>query len=227
MNKFFNLDNPVMVFMSKIADLIILNILAIIFSIPIITIGASWTAIYYVTVKMVKNEESYIFKDFFNSFKNNFKQATLIWLLIMAIVGIFVGDFMIYRAMPDAIPRILLYIVMVIAIIVLCTILYVFPVLSHFENTLKNTIKNAFLISIINVPYTIIFLILFLVPIIFSSYALRVLPLIFMLGFSGPAYLASFFWKKIFKKLELNDEKPQGENTDSEFIENAKQDENV
>ena len=50
MNKFFSLDSPIMVFMSKIADLIFLNILAIVFSIPIITIGASWTAMYYVTV---------------------------------------------------------------------------------------------------------------------------------------------------------------------------------
>ncbi len=226
MNKLFNLDNPIIIFMGKIADLILLNLIAILFSIPIITIGASWTAMYYVTVKMVKNEESYIFKDFFHSFKSNFKQATVLWLIVLVVAGIFVGDFLIYRAMPQAIPKVLMCVVMVIAILVLCTILYVFPVLSHFENTIRNTIKNAFLISIINVPYTIIFLILFVVPMFLGSYLLRILPLIFMIGFSGPAYLASLCWKRIFMKLEPKEETPISDNSDSEFEDSFTQEEN-
>ena len=72
MSRLFNLDSPIMVFLSKMADLLILNLLALICCIPIITIGASMTAMSYVTLKMVRDEECYIAKDFFKSFRQNF-----------------------------------------------------------------------------------------------------------------------------------------------------------
>lgn len=63
--RIFNADNKFFGFMGKAADLIILNILFVVCSLPIVTIGASVTAMYYVTLKMIKNEESYISRSFF------------------------------------------------------------------------------------------------------------------------------------------------------------------
>ena len=216
MNKVFNIDNPVMAFMGKIADLIILNICALICSIPIFTIGASWTAMYYVAVKMVKKEESYIMKDFFKSFKENFKQATLIWLMVLAAVAIFVGDFMIYRAMPDSIPKFVVVALVVIAVFIFSTVLYIFPVLSHFDNTIKNTIKNAFLISMVNLPYTFLLIILFILPFVLGYFVLQILPIIILVGFSGPAFLAGFIWVRIFRKFEPKTEEEGADETDFE-----------
>ena len=82
------MDSPVMRFLSRLCDLIILNLLCIVCCIPIITAGASITALFSVTLKMVKGEESYIAKGFFKGFKDNFKQATIIWLIVAAF-GIF------------------------------------------------------------------------------------------------------------------------------------------
>ena len=84
MGRFFNMDNKFFVFMGKIADLCMLNLLCIICCIPIVTAGASLTALYYVTMKMVRNEEAYIFRSFFRSFKQNFKQATVINIIMLA-----------------------------------------------------------------------------------------------------------------------------------------------
>ena len=70
---FFNLDSPFMRFLTKMADLIILNILYMICCIPIVTIGAASTALYTVSMKAVKNEESYIIRGYFKAFKENFK----------------------------------------------------------------------------------------------------------------------------------------------------------
>ena len=83
----FNYDNPVWRFIGKLGDLIILNILWMITSIPIVTIGASITALYYVTLKLVRDEDGYTIKSFFKSFKENFKQSTIIWL-IMLVIGL-------------------------------------------------------------------------------------------------------------------------------------------
>ena len=71
MGRFFNMDNKFFAFMGRIADLCILNIICLVCCIPIVTAGASITAMYYVTLKMVRNEEAYIVRSFFKSFKDN------------------------------------------------------------------------------------------------------------------------------------------------------------
>ena len=71
MGRLFNLDNPVMNALNKLADLIILNFLTMICCIPIFTIGASATALHYVALKIVRDEETYIIKGFFKSFRQN------------------------------------------------------------------------------------------------------------------------------------------------------------
>ena len=60
----FKLDSPLMNFLNKLCDIMILNILVLVFSLPIFTIGAAVTAGYYMSFKMVKNEENYIVKGF-------------------------------------------------------------------------------------------------------------------------------------------------------------------
>ena len=86
----FNYDNPVWRFIGKLGDLIILNILWIVCSIPVFTAGASATAVYYVTLKLVRDEDDSTIRSFFRSFKSNFKQATAIWLILLA-AGIVLG----------------------------------------------------------------------------------------------------------------------------------------
>ena len=81
----FNYDNPVWRFIGKLGDLILLNLLWTVCSIPVITIGASTTAVYYVTLKMVRDENDSTVRSFFHSFKANFNQATAIWAIFLAV----------------------------------------------------------------------------------------------------------------------------------------------
>ena len=97
MGRFFNLDSPLMTFLSKMADLMILNLLTLICCIPIITAGDAMTALYYMTVKMVKNEECYLVKGYFKSFKENFKQATIIWLIALLVGIIMIVVFAVHK----------------------------------------------------------------------------------------------------------------------------------
>ena len=73
---FFSLDSKFSQIMGRVFDLMMLNIIFLIMCIPIVTIGANFTAMYYVTLKMIKNEETYIFRTYWKSFRENFKQAT-------------------------------------------------------------------------------------------------------------------------------------------------------
>ena len=76
MSNFFSPDNPVMEFIAKIFDLVVLNLIFIFSCVPIVTIGASTSALSYVTLKMVRGEDPYIWKNFWKSFRQNFKQGT-------------------------------------------------------------------------------------------------------------------------------------------------------
>lgn len=202
MNKIFNLDNPVMVFLARIADLIILNVLAIICSLPIITIGASWTAMHYVTIRMVRKEEGYIAKDFFKSFKENFKQATIIWIIAMVALFVIVGDYFIFFSDPTDIPKWIMVIIVILSYLVLSTIVFVFPLLARYKNTTGKMILNAFLLSIANVPHAVTHIVFFILPIVLLIFKPHFIALIGMIGYAGLAYIGSIFWNQIFKKME-------------------------
>ena len=214
----FKIDSPIINFLSRLVDIVVLNLLFLICSIPVVTMGASLTAMYYVTVKMVKNEESYIWRDFFKSFKQNFKQATIIWCLnLFAIVVLVVDVLVVYRGISGEHSSMLLIAVIFMGIILTAEMLYVYPVLSHFENSVKNTIRNAFILALGNLPYTVLFLIIGVFPLLafISPVGGYVAPLILLMGVSGPAYLCSLGWKRIFAKLESK-EKFSGENEQEE-----------
>ena len=202
--------------MGRVADLVILNILALICSIPIVTIGASWTAMYFVTIRIVRKEEGYVIRDFFRSFKENFKQATIIWLLVIAVAAVFIGDILIYRMMPDQIPQIIMIIVVALAYLVLGTVVYVFPVLSRFHNTIKNTIKNAFLLSVVNIPFTLIFIVLMILPVVLAIFVIEIAPILLLMGLSLPAYISSMLFVRIFRKVEPAEEVEEAEEIEAE-----------
>ena len=202
MGSLFNLDAPIWSFMGKVADLVVINLLVVVCSLPIFTIGAAWTALYYVVMRMVRKEEGYIIKDFFRSFKENFKQATVIWLIFLAIIMIIVGDVYIYVMVPGQIPGVIMTIVGILGCVVMGTLIYVFPMLARYSNTIKNTIKNAFVLSIANIPFTLIFIALMISPVVLAVYVMELFPMLMVVGISLPAYLIGLMLVRIFRKLE-------------------------
>lgn len=148
---FFNYDNPIWRFVGRLGDMIVLNILWIICSIPVVTIGASTTALYYCTLKIVRNEDYGDIKMFFKSFRLNFKQATIIWIPMLLIGCLLVFDFRFFGVvMADTGVVRIIFQAVTIAMMVLWLFiyLYVWPVLSRFDNTIKNTVTNAAYMSI-------------------------------------------------------------------------------
>lgn len=206
MKGLFNYDGPVMSAMSRIADLIILNILTVICCIPIITAGAALTALHYMTIKMVRKEECYIVRGYFKSFKQNFKQATIIWLILLVAMFIIWGDFHILNSGIISLPKAFSVIIMAVGFLFMMMVIYTFPVLARFDNTIRNTLKNAFFMSILNLPRTLLVIVIYVLPFIIMLTAPILMPIIFLGGLSIPVYLASYMFVKIFKKFEPQEE---------------------
>ena len=205
--RLFNLDSPVMVFLTKVANLMILNILTILLCIPLVPAGSAITALYYVTIKMARGDDPYIVKSYFKSFKENFRQATIIWLIMLAVILLIAVDWqVVFDLMEGTGAKVMRVIIFVISAFLVLTGLYVFPVLSRFENTIKHTIKNAFLMSLLNLPKSILIVILHFLPLVAVLITVQALPVVFLLGFSTVAYLCSMLFVRIFKRYEPEEE---------------------
>ena len=203
MGRIFDMNNKFFGFMSKVADLCILNIICVVCCIPVITAGASITAMYYVTLKMVRNEEAYILRSFFKSFKQNFKQATIINLIMLLIGVVLYVDLNESKAMQGGAGQIFQIIFMAFVLIYFILFLYVYPVLARFYNTIKNTIKNALFMAIRHFPYTVVMVIIAVCPLLLllvKSYQIQstLFVLFLLMGFALIAYCNSYFLAKIF-----------------------------
>ena len=203
MSNLLNYDGPVFSTLNKITDLIWLNILWIICCLPIFTIGASTTALFYVTLHMARNEGSGVTRTFFREFKRNFRQSTGIWLLFLLIGIILYSDLQIIIDMelPSTIKTIFVCINFLLLLYYVMTLLYVFPLQCTFENKIKHTIKNAMILSIGHLPQSIVigfmyfalFVLLYLMPELMT-------PIVTFIGFSGISLAASYMFLRIFKK---------------------------
>ena len=202
MRKFLNPDSPLMIFLSNLTDIIVLNVLCFICCLPVITIGPSVTAMHYITLKIARDEEIYVLRDYFKAFKENFKQSIIAWMVFLVITAVFFVDYLILKDMGLENTKVFLMIIGAIYLLVCFTMMYVFPLMARFENSLKQTVKNAFFMSILHIFKTVIMAVIYAIPFVLLPLHYNVLMVFLLVGLSGPAYFNSFIWKSIFKKYE-------------------------
>lgn len=215
--KLFNIDSPVMQTLSKIADLMLLNIVFLICCLPIVTIGAALTGLNYVTLKMAEKEEGYIIKGFFKSFRQNFFQSTVMWI-IMLIIGLVIGlDFYILSASTGTFITVIRLVLAVTSLVYLMVFTYLFAVLARFYNNIRNTFRNALFMAIADFPRTLLMMVIIAGSVLLTFFNTNTLAwgiLIWLLaGFSLISYANGFFLKKIFAKYSPKEE---GEEADAD-----------
>jgi len=138
----FNIESGFVKFVDRALDVIQLNFLWLLCCLPVVTVGASTCAAYYVSLKMVDDEEGYVGKMFFKAFKDNLKQGTIMWFITAP--SIYVGYLMWQMVIKSDDTSILVIIgaILYTAIAVLIN-LFPYPMIARYENSLKNIIKNS------------------------------------------------------------------------------------
>jgi len=181
MDRFFSMDNKFFTFMGKVADLCILNIVCLICCIPIVTAGASITAMFFVTMKMVN-------------------------LIMLAVAAILYVDLRIVNQMGQPISQILHVIFLAFTVLYAMVFMYIYPVLAKFYNSTRNTFINAVLMSVRHLPYTVLMALVCACPIVLIFFAptfrvqSTILVICLVIGGAVVAYCNSFFLVKIFEK---------------------------
>lgn len=200
-----NPDSRIMSFLAKLGDMFILNVLYLVCCIPVITIGAATTALYYNTLKMAENRESYVWREFLRTFKENFKQATIIWMIILVIGAVLVGDFLVMGGIgSQALASVTAIVVIVVGVFLILTAVYVFPVLARFDNSVLNIMKYALLMAIRHLPSTVVILAIHSVPLLlaFASLEAFIRGLLPVLLFT--VSILAYFESKLFSRIFSN-----------------------
>lgn len=203
-----NQDNPVSRMLGGLTDLMILNVLFVVTCIPIVTIGAGISALYSVTLKMAKGEESYIAREYFRAFKGNFRQATIVWSVTLGLLVVFYENFHMMNAgaLSGSAKDVTQVLLTVSAVFLVLILLWFFPLIARFENTLKQTLVNALVMAVRHFGYTLLLLAITIIPIavtVFSgSGVVYGIPFWLFFGFALVSIANAGLFRRVFARYE-------------------------
>ena len=203
----FHPDSEFMQALGRVADFVILNVLCVLFSLPVVTAGAAMTAKYYVSMKIIRGEEPVVFQAFWRSFRDNFKQATMIWLPALVILLVLAWDWyaVVYgdsQGMPAA-GRILL----LVMTLLVCMVIYaVFPFLARFQMSTSEALKGAMVFCFLHFPKMLLVLLVIALPYVLALWYIEwALGLWFFITTVALYYISRMIVKE-FKKIEKEEQ---------------------
>ncbi len=209
----FSPESPLMRGLTRLADIMILNLLFVVASLPVVTFGAALTALNFTALRIASGECNSVMGDFSRSFRRNFYQATWIAMLLAGF-GAVLGAW--YAVLPNlpfgtGLNFALLIVWYLLAFSFATTAIFVFPYLAQFEGSTRQVLRNARLLSWKH-PLTALGALALsglslIVTILFpaaTGYGL----FWFMFGFAGIAVANGFLFNRIFRELIAATAKP-------------------
>lgn len=210
MKRLFSTDAPLFQFLSRVADMMIVNVLFLICCLPVVTVGASLAGLTKVTQNISLGKEPSVFKTFFRAFRGNFKQATIVWLAVAVFVASLVCDqLLIGGFLTGTLAAVLRGLLVVLAVLCLAVVTYLFPLMVRYDNSLKEHIQNALILTIYKLPRTVVLVALNAVPFLllwFSVVAfLKSLAFWAVIGCGVISYLNNALLSPVLAQLEKRD----------------------
>lgn len=200
------IDSKLFRCMSRVGDLIVLNLLMLLCSLPVFTAGAAMTAAYDVALRLHRGDELFLARSYLRAFRANWRKATLLWLILLAVALISVGDLLAGNLLPGLRP-LLTAAAGIQLLLAACVGLYAFPLQARYENTLSGTLKNALIFALCRLPYTLTmlviaaspFLALLSIPATSKLFSCAAMLCVF-LWFAGAVYANAFLVNRLFQR---------------------------
>ena len=199
MNNLFHPDSKFMQLGYKLFDLISLQLATILFSLPIITAGAAFTAMHRVLLQIYREQSPAVWKEFVSSFRANFKQSTILWIGFLGLIVFLYIDLRLISASDLAWAS---HLLLIPGIYLLLSLSWLFVLQSRYTNTVMQTVKNALTMVFLKPFHTLIGTILMSTPVILLTISYRTVPVVFFLGYTLPGIIRSILYSQIFDHLE-------------------------
>ena len=202
MGNIFNPDSKFTHFTNKFSDLITLNLWFVLTSLPLITIGASATAMHYVLLRIYRDELEYsITRNYFRSFRENFRQATAIWIIYIVFGAVLFADLFFI-----ANPGLFKILVTIVSILLVLSLSWLFVLQSRYANPVHATIRNAVVFSIMHPIDTVLMCALMLLPLLLLIGKPSTIPIVVICGFSLAGIIRAMIYGKVFSQNEVMDD---------------------
>ncbi|WP_159096411.1 MULTISPECIES: YesL family protein [Miniimonas] len=201
----FEADSALLRFLSKVADVMVLNLVFVLTSLPIVTIGASLTALNYTALRIVDGECESVLDCYRRSFRQNLRQATVLFGIVVGLAVVLVAWFLIADGLAIAsIVRFALYIVLfLVTFQAVIGALFVFPYLAKFEGSTREVLGNARKMSLRHLFASLAFLLTTGLPVVITIFYPHLVGyglLWLAFGFAAIAVVNAFLFSAIFAK---------------------------
>ena len=174
-NKFFS-------YTESIGELIVLNLLTMLCCVPVVTIGASVTAMHDVMIRKKRNEPYTIAGSFFRAFKNNFRHATGTYLVFVGIFLFLLWDYELWNQAAERMPRMIEIVILAVTLVCVAAVQWAFVLVARYRISIPKTIGYAFT-RIIAFPFrTLLMLVVTIVPLYLLVYYPISTPILLLLG---------------------------------------------
>lgn len=172
-NGLFNPENRFWAFMEKVMNLCIIILLWLFCSLPVFTIGASTSALFGYTLKLIRNEEGYVLRTFVHGFRRDFVRSTVLWLGVMAAGGVLSLDlyYCQFLGVPAGVKMGLRIALGSLGILYLVTAVYLFPLTAYIKAGIKQTVIHSFIMAVGNLWISLaVYLVSFCLRYVFEKY---------------------------------------------------------
>lgn len=214
----FSMEGPLWRALNLIGDVVVLHFLWLVCSLPLVTIGASNTALYYAMMKRVRTNEGQVTSNFFQAFRANLRQATALWLITAAVAAVLWLDLNFCTTWESAAAKVMLVGCSLLLIPCWMVLLYLFPVLAKFTGSLYDTFKNALLMSVRHLPMTLlltaIWATVWLLLAIFPPFS----GLMLISGAGLIAWITSYIYIQVFRTYLPDELREDERRTDNEWL---------
>lgn len=214
MRKFiFDINSPLWRFMGFLGDLVCINLLFIATSVPVVTIGASVTAMNSVCYKLKEKRDNGLVRDYLRAFVENFKKSTVLWILFLVFLAGCVLNFNVVFNTDIPQKKVIMILLGAVIFLLSTTVMYSLAMLARFDNSLKDTVVKAFLIGMMSFPYTVVIVLMavigFLISIESLVHLLYAFAFWFLIGFGLFGYICSRLFLRAFRRFTRKEELPE------------------
>lgn len=200
LDRIFDADNVVFRFLGTVGYIWWLHVLWLLCSLPVITVGASTTALIYSCMKL-HNKEGYVTRNFFHSFRENFIQSTILYLLFLIAGALLLMDLVLSGQTASVSGRLVRYGAIAVLIPYSMTLLYVFAVQAKFINPVAKTLRYAFGISVKYFLYTLQIACVIVIFVVLNMTIVLANFITLSIGVGIVVYILSLYYNKIFSEM--------------------------
>ena len=197
-------------FLNSVADMILLSMLWAVFSLPVVTLGASTAALYSIVMRY-SEDDTMLLRRFWKAFRENLKRGSIAGLIFMGYAVLFAGGVSVLNSMATVNSAFKIAI-WVAGVFCASICVYTFPLLSQFDQTLMQTMRNALIISMCNLPSTLLVLLIHAIPVFTAivnpdMFLSQALPFLSFMGAGTIALLSAWVIKRVLRKYIPQTEK--------------------